>query len=148
MLIGAAVGKLVLEGREIKRRLILIGAAITFPYMIIPTVYGSGMLHIVLAFWAYPHAILFTLGSGLFMFGLFQILKARNVNLSPATVVGRSPLLVYYGHFMLFFILFMLVGFENLSIGTLLGIMVVTVAIVWPLCYVYSRWRWGKPSSW
>ena len=147
MLIGAAVGKLVLAGRDIKKPIIIIGAAICFAYAIIPTLLGSGMLHIVLAMWAYPHAILFTISSSLFMFGLFRILEARNYKLNAVKVLGRSPVLVYYGHFILFLTLFMLVG-ENMTMGVLGGLMLFVIAVVWILSYLYSKWRFGPPSSW
>lgn len=148
MLIGAAVAKLLLEGRDMKLLLGLIGGVITWAYMIIPALLGSGMLHMVLAVWAYPHAMVFTIAAGLTMYAIFRVLETRKVNLSPMTVVGRAPLQVYYGHWFVFFTLFMVVGFANLTGIALLGIMVVTLGIVWPLCYVYARWRWGHPSSW
>lgn len=147
LLIGAAVGKLILEGRDVKKSIILVGGAITFAYVIIPALLGSGMLHIVLAMWAFPHAILFTVGSGLFMFGLFRILEARNIKLNAVKVLGRSPVLVYYGHFILFLTLFMLVG-GNMTMGVLGGLMIFVIAVVWILSYLYSRWRFGPPSSW
>jgi len=147
MLIGAAIGKLVLEGRDVKKTIIIIGSVISFAYAIIPTLYGSGMLHIVLAMWAYPHAILFTVGSSFFLFGLFRILEARNVKLNSVKVLGRSPVLVYYGHFILFLTLFMLIG-DNMTMGVLGGLMIFVIAVIWILSYLYSKWRFGPPSEW
>jgi len=147
MLIGAAIGKLVLEGRDVNKSIVIIGLVISLAYTIIPTLYGSGMLHIVMAMWAYPHAIIFTVCSSLFLFGLFRILEARNMKLNSVKVLGRSPVLVYYGHFILFLTLFMLIG-DNMTLGVLGGLMIFVIAVVWTLSYLYSKWRFGPPSEW
>lgn len=147
MLIGAAIGKLVLDGRDVKKTLLVIGGVVTIGYMIVPALLGSGMLHLVLAMWAYPHAILFTIFSSLFMFGLLRALEARGIKLTPLKMFGRSPLLVYYGHFIIFLTLFMLLG-GNVSTGVLGGLIVFVIAVVWILSYIYSKWRFGSPSEW
>lgn len=148
MLVGASVGKLVLSGADMKRTFILVGSAITIVYTVVPTLYGSKMLHLAVAIWAYPHAILFTVASALWLFGLFRVLEARNHTLTAARVLGRSPLLVYYGHWLLFFGLFIIIGSQNLSLSVLLALSIIGVAIIWPLTYLYSRRRWGNPSTW
>jgi len=148
MLVGASVGKLVLDGADMKRTFILVGGAIAMVYMVVPTLYGSQMLHLAVAIWAYPHAILFTVASAFCMFGLFRVLEARNRTLAALRVLGRSPLLVYYGHWLLFFGLFIMIGSQNLSLGVLLALSIIGVAIIWPLTYLYSRRRWGSPSTW
>jgi uncharacterized membrane protein len=149
VLTGAAVGKLVLEGREMKRAMTSIGIAITAAYLIVPALTGSGsMLYIFFAIWTYHHAILFIVGVSFFLFGLMRILEARRINLAPLTVLGRTSLLVFYLHLTLGLVIFLPIGAENLSMGLVAGIIVGITAVVWIFCYFYSKWRWGSPSSW
>jgi len=147
MLTGAAVGKLVLKGWKATKMTVLIGAVISIGYAIIPALYGSGGTHILIAMWAYPHALLFTIGNSLLLFGIFRILETRKINLTPITVIGRTTLQTYYGHWLLLFPLLMIIGAaaSPLTLGLLMLIITLTV---WTIIYFYSKWRWGKPSEW
>lgn len=148
ILLGAAVGKLVLDGRDFKKIFIIVGSVITAAYIIIPTLLGTGMLHVLMAAWVYPHAIIFIVGMSLLMFSFFHILETRKTNLTAIKVLGRSSFYVYYGHFIIFFAALQVIGFGNLSMGLMFGLMIVITAIIWTFFYFYSKWRWGPPSKW
>lgn len=149
VLAGAAVGKLVLEGRKMKRAMISIGSAITAAYLIVPALTGfASILYMVFAMWTYHHAVLFTAGLSFFLFGVMQILEARHISLTPLTVLGRTSLLTFYLHLTILLTLFLPIGAENMSMGLAAGITIVVTAAVWIICYFYSKWRWGSPSSW
>ena len=148
VLFGAAIGHLILRGRDLKKTFLLIGVAIAAVYTIIPLLLGKGMFHLLFAIWAYPYAVTFITGVSLAFLGIFQYLEARKINLSPATVLGRSSFVVYYGHFILLIMVLVLVGFENVTATILLGDMVISTIGIWVIIYYYSRRRWGPPSSW
>jgi len=148
VLVGAALAKLVLQGKDVKKKNLTMGSVITAAYVLIPMLLGTGMLHILIAIWSYHHAVLFTLGTSFFIFGLFQLLETRNINLTPLTVLDRSSVFVFYGHFSLGIALYLLIGAENWSMMWLLFEMVVVTAIIWIFFYFYSKWRWGNPSTW
>jgi len=150
-LFGASIGKLVLEGKDIKKKMILIGIAIVTVYVVVPFLLGSGMLHMLLMVWSYPSAILFTLGSSLFLFGLFQFVEARKISLSPLKVLGRLSFFVYFGHWMILLPSIQIlggVGVISKNLGLLLVLMVISLTVAWVLTYFYGRWRWGSPSTW
>ncbi len=148
VLFGAAIGHLFLEGRDLKKTFLLIGVAVGAVYTVVPLLLGKGMLHLLLAIWAYPYAVTFITGVSLAFLGLFQYLEARNVKLSAATVLGRSSFIVYYGHFILLVMVLVIVGFENITATVLLGDMVFSTIGIWILTYFYSKRRWGPPSLW
>jgi uncharacterized membrane protein len=148
ILLGAAVGRLVLSGKDLKKMFILIGGGISGAYMLVPTLLGTGLLHMLLVSWTYPHAMLFTVGMSLLTLGMFQAFEARNMNVNAFTVLGRSSLLVYYGHLMLMFSVLLLIGFEKITLEVLGGLMVAVTVIVWILVYFYSKRRWGNPATW
>jgi len=150
ILLGATVGKLIVEGRDIKKKIILIGAPISLGYTIVPAILNSGLQHLMAPIWSYPHAIPFICGSCLFLLGLFQILEARNHSLSPLRVLGRLSLTVFYAHFLILLpILYTLKLLKiDITFGLLIGFVVLTEIIVWIAAYFYSKWRWGSPSSW
>jgi len=147
MLTGAAVGKLVLKGWKVTKITVLIGAVISVGYTIIPALLGSGGMHILVAMWAYPHALLFTIGNSLLLFGIFRVLETRKINLTPITVIGRTTLQTYYGHWLLLFPLLMILG-ATITAMTLGLLMLIITPTVWTIIYFYSKWRWGNPSNW
>jgi len=148
VMFGAAIGYLLLEGRDLKKTFLLIGGTIASIYTIIPLLLGRGMLHLLFAIWAYPYAVTFITGISLAFLGLFQYLDVRKINLSPATVLGRSSFFVYYGHFILLFVFLALIGFSNVTMTILLSDMLVSTIGIWVIVYFYSKRRWGPPSNW
>jgi len=78
---------------------------------------------------------------------IFRILETRKINLTPITVIGRTTLQTYYGHWLLLFPLLMIIGAaaSPLTLGLL---MLIITPTVWTIIYFYSKWRWGKPSEW
>jgi uncharacterized membrane protein len=145
VLAGGAIGKLIGEGKWFQKYIFPIGSVIGVAYIIIPTLLGSGMLHILFAVWAYPHAVLFTVGISICLFGILHRFEARNFRISTAfSVLGRSSFYVFYGHWFILGVLLIWIGSQvNVLFLTLLA-----TATIWIITYVYSRKRWGNPSTW
>lgn len=148
ILLGAATWKLVVDRRDLERVFLLVGGGIGMAYILVPLFFGTGLLHMLLAVWAYHHAMIFMASASLCLFALIRILEARNVTLTPLTVFGRSSILTFYGHILLDLGVMGLIGRENLTIGVLLGIIIVVTPALWIPLYFYSRRRWGPPSTW
>lgn len=146
---GGAVAKLQLNGRKMKREMVLVGGAITLGYMIVPPLIGAGtVLALFLGQWAYYHSILFSAGACLFVLGIMQMLDDRHVNLTILTVVGRVPLLIFYLHFSLLALAYRLIGPSSLTTDIAVILTIIIAMVSWILCYLFSKWRWGNPSEW
>jgi uncharacterized membrane protein len=145
VLAGAAIAKLKEEGTWFQRVIFPVGTVIGIGYIIVPTLLGSGMLHMLYAVWAYPHAVLFTVGISICLFGVLYRFETRNTRIVSAfSVLGRSSFYVFYGHwFILGALLLWIGGQTNVLLLTLLS-----TASIWIVVYLYSRKRWGSPSTW
>jgi uncharacterized membrane protein len=150
VILGAVIGKLMMDGKDLKKTMTIVGALISILYVIVPALLGSGLEPLATPIWEYPHATLFLSGSCLFLFGLIQLIEARHINLSPLRVLGRFSLYIFYGQFLL--LPSILLPLESLGIKVtfelLLGLDFVSLIVIWILAYVYSKWRWGNPSKW
>jgi hypothetical protein len=145
VLAGGAIGKLIGEGKWFQKYIFPIGSVIGTAYILIPTLLGSGMLHILFAVWTYPHAVLFTVGISICLFGVLNRFESRNFSVSTAfSVLGRSSFYVFYGHWFIIGVLLIWLGGQvNVLFLTLLA-----TATIWIITYIYSRKRWGNPSTW
>jgi len=148
VLVGAVIGKSISARKNILKKKILIGSAIVVTYMIVPAFFGTFMIQFVLAIWAYPYAITFVIGSSLLLFSLLQICEDKKINLVVFEVLGRVSFFAYFGHFLLLLPLIEVIGFANMNLGYLLGLMVISEIVVWILSYRYCKWKWGSPSNW
>jgi Na+-driven multidrug efflux pump len=148
LLIGASLSKLVLEGKEIRNKMLPIATTIIVFYMVLMLVLGSGLVPLLMPVWIYPHAVLFITAGSMFLFALFQIIEAKQIHLGPIQALGRTSIVSYTGQFVILLPVLSLLGYPVDNIGLLFILSIVSEMIIMALAYLYCRRKWGSPSSW
>lgn len=147
---GAALGKLMMEGRALDRRYVVAALAVVGAYVAVPSLLNGQPLHLALAMWSYPHAIAFITALGVVSLSLFRHFDSTNAGFLAFTVLGRSSFAVYFGHFFLIIAIyaaFMMLGITA-SAGIVLAEMALSTSLIWGAAYYFSKRRWGAPSTW
>ncbi|NIV36585.1 MAG: hypothetical protein GWN58_46275, partial [Anaerolineae bacterium] len=97
----------------------------------------------------YPPSMAFTLlttGVNLILLWLFSGIGQRlQPFLQPLVVFGRSPLLFYVLHLFLYVGIAHLVAPDGTSIPVMLPFWLLGLLILYPLCFLYGRYKQGRP---
>jgi len=147
---GAALGKLMMEGKTVDRKYVAAAVAVVGAYIVVPSLLNGQPLHLALALWSYPHAIAFITALGVVSLSLFRRFDSTRASFLAFTVLGRSSFAVYFGHFFLIIAIyaaFMALGITATA-GIVLAEMVLSPAVIWGSAYYFSTRRWGHPSTW
>ncbi len=147
---GAAMGKLLMEGKAPGWKYVAASVAVVGLYVSIPALINGNLIHIAYALWSYPHAIAFITASGLVMLSFFRWLEASKASFTAFAVLGRSAFIVYFGHFALIIainIALIMLGMTGTA-PLILGEMVISTALIWSAVYYFSKRKWGDPAKW